>query len=120
MIVQPSLTARDRDMELICARANAWTNQLYIVNLNAASPAGRGASAIVDPEGVIRQQSGAGEEILVDILDLDAVTRARSHGAAGLNRPWAQLARHGSQVNLPMYAAGITPAPWQQDLPAAH
>ncbi|WP_327321278.1 carbon-nitrogen hydrolase family protein [Streptomyces sp. NBC_01210] len=120
VIVQPSLTARDRDMELICARANAWTNQLYIVNLNAASPAGRGASAIVDPEGVIRQQSGAGEEILVDILDLDAVTRARSHGAAGLNRPWAQLARHGSQVNLPMYAAGITPAPWQQDLPAAH
>jgi formamidase len=117
VIVQPTLTTtRDREMELVCARANAWTNQVYVVNVNAADPCGVGASVIVDPEGIVRQQAGSGEEILVDVLDLDAVTRVRTHGTAGLNRPWDQLARYGRTVNLPMYAGGTfqTP-PWHPD-----
>ncbi|QEU96397.1 carbon-nitrogen hydrolase family protein [Streptomyces kanamyceticus] len=114
VIIQPTLTTtRDREMELVCARANAWTNQVYVVNVNAADPAGVGASVIVDPEGIVRQQAGGGEEVLVDVLDLDTVTRVRAYGSAGLNRPWDQLARYGERVKLPMYGGTFRPAPWQ-------
>jgi len=118
VIVQPTLTpTRDRDMEIVCARANAWTNQVYVVNVNAANPAGVGASVIVDPEGTIRQHAGVGEEVLIDILDLDAVTKARAFGTMGLNRPWDQLARHGRDIRLPMYDATIKTPPWHEKLP---
>ncbi|MCF2530257.1 carbon-nitrogen hydrolase family protein [Yinghuangia soli] len=112
VVIQPTLTTtRDRDMELVCARANAWTNQVYVVNLNAADPAGVGASAIVDPEGIVRQQAGPGEEVLVDVLDLDAVARVREFGTAGINRPWAQLERYGDRIKLPMYGGSFRPRP---------
>ncbi|MEU5954716.1 carbon-nitrogen hydrolase family protein [Streptomyces sp. NPDC047525] len=107
IVIQPTLTpTRDREMELVCARANAWTNQVYVVNVNAGDPAGVGQSAVVDPEGIVRQQAGPGAEILVDVLDLDTVARVRSYGSAGLNRPWSQLARYGESVKLPMYGGG--------------
>ncbi|GAA1916535.1 hypothetical protein GCM10009837_46890 [Streptomyces durmitorensis] len=107
IVIQPTLTpTRDREMELVCARTNAWTNQVYVVNVNAGDPAGVGQSAVVDPEGIVRQQAGPGEEILVDVLDLDTVTRVRSYGSAGINRPWSQLARYGESVQLPMYGGG--------------
>lgn len=114
IIIQPTLTTtRDREMELVCARANGWTNQVFVVNVNAADPAAVGASCIVDPEGTVRQQAGAGEEVLIDCLDLDVVTRARSHGTFGLNRPWDQIARHGADLRLPMYGgAAMTTPPW--------
>ena len=113
VIIQPTLTTtRDREMELVCARANAWTNQLYVVNVNASDPAGVGASCIVDPEGTVRQQATTGEEVLIDCLDLDAVSRARTHGTFGLNRPWDQIARHGADVRLPMYGGGMRTPPW--------
>jgi formamidase len=123
VVFQPTLTTtRDREMELICARANAFTNQVFVVNCNASDPASVGQSMIVDPEGIVRQTAGGGEEVLIDVLDLDAVTKTRTFGAFGLNRPWAQLARDGADVELPMYGgAGIKPAPWITDaaIPAA-
>lgn len=114
IVIQPTLTpTRDREMELVCARANAWTNQVYVVNVNAADPAGVGQSAVVDPEGIVRQQAGPGEETLVDVLDLDTVTRVRKYGSAGINRPWSQLARYGESVKLPMYGGeGIHTPDW--------
>lgn len=106
-IVQPTLTTtRDREMELVMARANAWTNQVYVVNVNAGSPDGVGESVVVDPEGVVRQRAGGGEEVLVDTLDFDTVTRVREFGSQGINRPWAQLARYGDRVELPAYGGG--------------
>ncbi|NGO80284.1 carbon-nitrogen hydrolase family protein [Streptomyces sp. YC504] len=114
VIVQPTLTTtRDREMELVMARANAWTNQVFVVNVNAADPAGVGAGVLVDPDGTVRQQAGGGEELLVDTLDLAMVDRARAFGSNGLNRPWAQLARYGSTIKLPAYEGGTfkTP-PW--------
>ncbi|MEU1023413.1 carbon-nitrogen hydrolase family protein [Streptomyces sp. NPDC005904] len=116
IIIQPTLTTtRDREMELVCARANAWTNQVYVVNVNASYPAGVGASAIVDPEGIVRQQAGTGEEILVDVLDLDTVTRVREQGLAGLNRPWTQLARYGERIHLPVYGGTFRTPEWSQN-----
>ncbi|MFF5497703.1 carbon-nitrogen hydrolase family protein [Streptomyces aquilus] len=117
IIIQPTLTTtRDREMELVMARANAWTNQVYVVNVNAADPAGVGASAIVDPEGVVRQQAGTGEEILVDTLDTALVDRVRALGSNGLNRPWHQLTRYGSTLHLPAYQGGtFQPPAWAAD-----
>ncbi|MDJ0418155.1 carbon-nitrogen hydrolase family protein [Rhodococcus opacus] len=116
VIIQPTLTTtRDREMELVCSRANAWTNQVYVVNVNGADPAAVGASVVVDPEGIIRQQAGSGEEVLVDTLDLDAVTRVRTYGTFGLNRPWDQIARYGDGIRLPMYGGGgIHTPPWHE------
>lgn len=117
VIIQPTLTTtRDREMELVCARANAWTNQLFVVNVNGADPAGVGGSCIVDPEGTVRQQAGTGEEVMVDCLDLDSVNRVRAYGSFGLNRPWDQIVRHGGDLRLPMYGgSGIPAPPWHRD-----
>jgi formamidase len=94
LVLQPSLTTTsDREQEIVMARANAIFNQLYVVSLNAGSPAGLGRSVIVDPEGLVRLQAGDGEELLTDVLDLDAVTRVREHGTAGVSRIWEQAKR---------------------------
>jgi formamidase len=41
----------------------------------------------------VRFEAGAGEELLTDVLDLDAVTRVREHGTAGVSRIWDQAQR---------------------------
>jgi formamidase len=93
-VLQVSLTTTsDRPQELVMARANAIFNQLYVVSLNAGAPAGLGRSLIVDPEGLVRLQAGDGEELLTDVLDLDAVTRVREYGTAGVSRLWDQATR---------------------------
>jgi predicted amidohydrolase len=94
VVLQPSLTTTsDRAQEIVMARANAIFNQLYVVSLNAGLPAALGRSLIVDPEGLVRLQAGDGEELLTDVLDLDAVTRVREHGTAGVSRLWDQATR---------------------------
>ncbi|HEV7846841.1 MAG TPA: carbon-nitrogen hydrolase family protein [Thermoleophilaceae bacterium] len=101
VVLQPSLTTTsDREQELVMARANAIFNQLYVVSLNAASPTGLGRSVIVDPEGLVRLQAGDGEELLTDVLDLDAVTRVREFGTAGVSRLWDQATRNLARPRL--------------------
>src|SRR3954453_6269456 len=112
VVLQPTLTTTsDRDAELVLARGNAIANQLYVVNLNAAGPAALGRSLIVDPEGIVRLQAGDGEELLTDVLDLDAVTRVRELGTAGVSRMWEQILRAGPAVELPMYGGRVQPQP---------
>jgi formamidase len=91
------------------ARANAIFNQLYVVSLNAAPPAGLGRSVIVDPEGLVRVASGESEELMTDVLDLDAVKRVREYGTAGVSRMWEQILREGPGVELPMYGGSVQP-----------
>lgn len=108
VVLQPTLTTTsDRDAELVLARANAIANQLYVVNVNASTPTALGRSVVVDPEGLVRVQAGAGEEVLTDVLDLDAVTRVRTVGSFGLNRLLDQLDRLGPALELPMYGGYI-------------
>jgi formamidase len=108
VVLQPTLTTTsDREAELVMARANAIFNQLYVVNLNAASPAGLGRSAIFDPEGLVRTQAGEGEELITDVLDLDAVTRVRKLGLAGVSRMWDQFTR--AEIELPAYGGRAQP-----------
>jgi formamidase len=104
VMLQPMLTqTSDRDGELAIARATAIQNQMAVVNLNAASPAGGGRSVVVDAEGVVRYEAGAGEEVIVDVIDLDAVARARERGSYGMNRLWAQWDEQAGGLDLPMY-----------------
>jgi formamidase len=108
VILQPTLTTTsDRDAELVLARANAIANQVYVVNINAPGPTALGRSVVVDPEGLVRVAAGAGEEVLTDVLDLDAVTRVRTHGSFGLNRLLEQLDRIGPTLELPMYGGYV-------------
>jgi formamidase len=111
VVLQPTLTTTsDRDAETILARANAIANQLYVVSINAPGPMALGRSLIIDPEGLVRVAAGAGEEVLTDVLDLDAVTRVRTHGSFGLNRLLDQLDELGPHLELPMYG-GYVPRP---------
>lgn len=96
-------TTSDRAAEIVLARANAIFNQLHVVSLNAAAPSGLGRSLIVDAEGLVRLQAGENEELLTDVLDLDAVGRVRSHGTAAVSRLWEQIERRTPELDLPMY-----------------
>ena len=108
LIVQVNLTTTsDREQELVMARANAIFNQLYVLSLNAATPAGVGRSLIADPEGLVRVASGSGEEVLTDVLDLEAVERVRRFGTAGVSRMWDQMLREGPGIELPMYGGPV-------------
>jgi formamidase len=108
VVLQANLTTTsDRAQELVMARANAIFNQLYVVSLNASAPAGVGRSVIVDPEGLVRVASGEGEELLTDVLDLEAVERVRRFGTAGVSRMWDQVLREGPGIELPMYGGPV-------------
>jgi formamidase len=94
VVLVPTLTTTsDRTAERVMVRANAIFNQFFVVSLNAAQPAALGRSLIVDPEGLVRLSAGENEELLTDVLDLDAVTRVREHGTAGVSRMWEQAQR---------------------------
>jgi formamidase len=108
VVIQPTLTTTsDRDAELTLARANAIANQLYVVNVNAPTPTALGRSVVIDPEGLVRLEAGAGEELLTDVLDLDAVTRVRTVGSFGLNRLLDQFDRLAPTLELPMYGGYV-------------
>ena len=50
VIIQPTLTTtRDREMEVVMARANAFANQVFVVNLNGAAPSGVGRACSSTP-----------------------------------------------------------------------
>lgn len=114
VIVNPvKTTTSDRAQELVLARANAIVNQVYVLSVNAATPDGAGRSLIVDPEGLVRVQAdGTAEAVLTDVLDLDAVTRVRAYGTAGLNRMWSQFTDDDVPLDLPLYEGRIHPRRW--------
>jgi predicted amidohydrolase len=114
-ILQPALTSTaDREAEVVVARASAIVNQVAMLSLNAASPAGTGRSVHVGPEGEVRWEAGAGEEVLVDVIDFDAVARVREHGSFGMNRLWDEFDRLAPGLELPMYGR-LRPRPSRTD-----
>jgi formamidase len=103
-IFQVTLTdTSDRDMETVVVRANAYVNQVSVVNVNAAAPVGNGRSLVVDAEGAVRYEAGVAEEVVTAVLDLDAVARVRERGAFGINRLWDEMDRVGPGLELPLY-----------------
>jgi predicted amidohydrolase len=107
-------TTVDRAQELVLARANAITNQTFVLSVNCAGPIGVGQSIIVDPEGRVRVEApGADEVVLTDVIDLDAVTLVRTYGTAGMTRVWDQFRPTDPIIELPMYAGRIDPLTWK-------
>ncbi|OWA00291.1 carbon-nitrogen hydrolase family protein [Streptomyces sp. CS113] len=103
----------DREQELVLARANAITNQVFVASVNAAAPTGLGRSLLVDPEGRVRTQAISAEEcVLTDVIDLGETTRVRTYGTAGLNRPWEQFRPGDAPVDLPLYSGRMDPSTW--------
>ncbi|MET8022631.1 carbon-nitrogen hydrolase family protein [Streptomyces avermitilis] len=115
VIVNPVMTTTsDRAQEVVLARANAIVNQVHVVSVNTAGPLGSGHSLVVDPEGRIRAEApGDGTTILTDVIDLDDVTRVRTHGTAGVNRMWDQFTDADAPIELPLYGGRIDPRTWR-------
>ena len=107
-------TSDDREQELVLARANAITNQVYYLSVNAAGPLGRGQSIYVGPEGeVLAQVAHAEPEVTHLAIDLDRVTAVRTHGTAGVNRVWEQLYADDDPIELPAYGGQLSHRRWQ-------
>ena len=106
-------TTCDRTQEVVLARANAIVNQVFVVSVNCAGPVGTGRSLIVDPEGLVRTATvGAEATVLTDALDFGQVERVRTHGTAGLTRPWDQFRPGDPGLDLPLYGGRIEPGRW--------
>ncbi|MDR6793047.1 putative amidohydrolase [Pseudarthrobacter oxydans] len=106
-------TTPDRKQELILAKANAIVNQVFMVSVNCAGPAGQGKSIIVDPEGsTLAEATDDQPQLLTAELDLAAVERVRTHGTENLNRPWSQFREGEPAVELSVYQGRINPATW--------
>jgi predicted amidohydrolase len=104
----------DREQELVLARANAITNQVYYLSVNAAGPLGWGQSIHVGPEGeVLARIEHAEPEVTHLEIDLDRVTEVRRHGTAGLNRVWEQLRADDDPIDLPVYEGRMAHGRWQ-------
>ncbi len=114
VVLCPTQTStRDREQELVLARAAAIQNQVYVVSANAADPAGTGRSIVADPEGLVRLQAPSEvPSLLTDVIDLDAVTRVREFGTCGLNRMWSQFTSDDLPIPLPLYEGSIAPGRW--------
>lgn len=107
-------TTPDREQELVLARANAITNQVFYLSVNAAGPSGWGQSIYVGPEGeVLAQVADAEPEVTYLDLDLDRVSEVRSRGTAGFNRPWQQLHADDDPIVLPAYGGRMAHGHWQ-------
>jgi deaminated glutathione amidase len=91
----------DRAQELILARANAISNQLYLFNINGLGVGGVGQSIFVDPEGRVLQTSGESEIIMTEIIDLDHTARVREYGTLGQCQIWKALANYKGK--FPVY-----------------
>ena len=107
-------TTPDRDQELVLARANAITNQVFYLSVNAAGPRGRGHSIYVGPEGeVLAEVAHAEPEVTHLLIDLDRVSDVRAHGTAGLNRLWEQLRADDDPIDLPVYDGHMVHSRWR-------
>jgi formamidase len=85
-ILQPSATTTpDREEELVLARANAITNQCFVLNVNAATTIGGGRSVGFDPEGRLLFEGGSGEELILEVIDLARSETVRKRGTRGMN-----------------------------------
>lgn len=113
LIVVPHHTPTvDREQELVLVRAAAIQNQLFVLDVNAAGPAGAGRSILADPEGVVQFEASSGSMLLNAAIDLDAVTHTRAHGTCGLNRMWSQFGPDDDSVPLPLYDGRLDPSQW--------
>jgi predicted amidohydrolase len=89
VVLHPAMTPTSLGpLMAVANRANALFNQCYVVSIDGVGLHGAltlaGHSMIVDPEGRVLQEMGESEALMIEILDLDNVTKAREYGTLGL------------------------------------
>jgi len=121
VVINPAQTSTiDRPQEQILLQANSIFNQVFMVSVNAAAPAGTGQSLVTDPEGNIRTKAPSeSPTVLTDVLNLDEVDRVREYGTAGINRLWHQFKTDDKPLELPLYNGRIDPGSWSSNFTAA-
>ena len=106
VILHPTMTpTQDRELELVLARANAITNQVYFIDVNGVGPWGGGQSLAVDPEGHVLHQAGEGETFFTVLIEPGKTKRVREFGSLGLIQAWKQLRDSG--MRFPPYQEGF-------------
>ncbi|ALS99555.1 carbon-nitrogen hydrolase family protein [Lacimicrobium alkaliphilum] len=109
VILHPTLTNTiDRDVELAIARANAATNQCYMVDINGAGKLGMGRSIVAGPGGEVIYQAGDTQEAIVVDIDFDYVRRVRENGWHSLGQPLKSF--RDNPVVYPQYQKGASSA----------
>ncbi|MEX1222214.1 MAG: carbon-nitrogen hydrolase family protein [Idiomarina sp.] len=109
VILHPTLTNTiDRDTELAIARANAATNQCYMIDINSAGSLGVGRSIVAGPGGEVIHQAGGNFEAIVVDLDLDYLRRVRERGWHSLGQPLKSF--RDTPVTFPQYQNQRSPA----------
>lgn len=109
-------TTPDRAQEMVIARANAITQQVNFLTVNAAAPCGVGESALFGPQGeVLAGLDGRGPGVFEAVLDNDEVHRVRREGTAGVTRPWDFFRAGDAPVQLPAYRGSIDPNTWNRE-----
>jgi predicted amidohydrolase len=98
----------DREQEIIMCRSNAIANQLYWFSLNGLGAGGIGHSVFVDPEGRILQRTGASEQYMTEIIDLDLVSRVREYGTMGQCQVLKEFASYKGK--FPVYEGRLSEA----------
>lgn len=109
-------TTADRPQELVIARANAITQQVNFLSVNAAAPVGTGCSAAFGPQGEpLGHLDDSRPGTIRVVLSGDEVHRVRRQGTAGVTRPWAFFRPGDRPVDLPAYRGSIDPTTWNRD-----
>lgn len=117
VIINPvRTTTPDRAQELVLVQANAITNQVFMLSVNAAAPVAQGQSLVVDPDGVVLAHAAHDRpEVMMPDIDLDRVTAIRREGTAGINRMWSQFRPGDRRIPLSVYDGRIDPDTWNPE-----
>src|SRR5699024_6066692 len=99
----------DREQELLLARVNVITNQIYMLSVNCAAPVGRGRTIAADPDGYVLGELVDDEGTLVVSIATTRVAHVRENGTCGTNRLWHQLDGAKHDIKLPMYDGRLCP-----------
>ena len=112
-IIAPTLTNTiDRDIELAISRANAATNQVYFLGLNAAGRLGYGQSIVAGPDGTVIHQASSGRDIIAVELDFNHVRRVRERGLHGLGQTLKSF--RDASISYPVYQQGAGPGAYAE------
>ena len=72
-------------------RTRAFENEVWVQVVNHAAPTQNGHSMFIDPAGMIRGETGEGEEVLLQEIDLDALAVHRENGIYGTHHRRPEL-----------------------------
>ena len=77
----------DRQQEKIIAQSTAITHQAYVLSCNRVGRDGVEGLLIVDPEGVVLQESGEGPYMQTALIDFERVRYIREKGTSRVTTP---------------------------------